>query len=116
MSLSRRAFFSKGATAAAAASISNLLIFPEPTFSASAAQAPPALQNRMFPKNAVLLNSNENAFGPFASAKAAMQEAIGIVHRYPDNEFDELWEALVKLHGVKPEQVTIGAGSTDILR
>ena len=105
MSLSRRAFFSKGATAAAAASISNLLIFPEPTFSASAAQAPPALQNRMFPKNAVLLNSNENAFGPFASAKAAMQEAIGIVHRYPDNEFDELWEALVKLHGVKPEQV-----------
>ena len=108
MSLSRRAFF-KTSTAAATFAVGagfggRLLAFPEPARAAWKRSGE------------ILLNSNENPYGPYPSVHQAMTDALAVVNRYPDYEFDALWDALCKHHGVKPEQVTIGSGSTDILR
>ena len=64
----------------------------------------------------VILNSNENPYGPFASVQRELAATLGMVNRYPDDQYDALWQVIGKLHGVRPEEITLGAGSTDILR
>src|SRR3954467_6736603 len=66
--------------------------------------------------NAILLNSNENAYGPLPKTIAAMQQAIGWANRYPDFDYDALVLAISDLHKIKPQQVITGCGSTEILR
>ena len=66
--------------------------------------------------NAILLNSNENAYGPLPKTVAAMQQAIGWANRYPDFDYDALVWTISDLHKVKPQQVFTGCGSTEILR
>jgi histidinol-phosphate aminotransferase len=67
-------------------------------------------------ENAILLNSNENPYGPSKKALEAMQRALASSARYPDALITEMTEAVAELHGVKPEQVLLGCGSGDILR
>jgi histidinol-phosphate aminotransferase len=45
-----------------------------------------------------------------------MRNAIGDANRYPVQELGDLRAAISGLNGVKPEQVTLGCGSGDILR
>lgn len=66
--------------------------------------------------NAILLNSNENAYGPLPKTVAAMQQAISWANRYPDFDYDALVWEISDLHKVKPQQVVTGCGSTEILR
>lgn len=66
--------------------------------------------------NSILLNSNENAYGPLPKTLAAMREALEWANRYPDFDYDALVWAISDLHKVKPEQVITGCGSTEILR
>lgn len=66
--------------------------------------------------NAILLNSNENAYGPLPGTVAVMQQALGWANRYPDFDYDALVWAIADLHKVKPQQVVTGCGSTEILR
>lgn len=66
--------------------------------------------------NAILLNSNENAYGPLPKTIAAMQQAIGWANRYPDFDYDALVWEISDLHKIKPQQVVTGCGSTEILR
>ncbi len=66
--------------------------------------------------NAILLNSNENAYGPLPKTVAAMQQALGWANRYPDFDYDALVWAIADLHKIKPQQVVTGCGSTEILR
>jgi histidinol-phosphate aminotransferase len=66
------------------------------------------------PVDAVLLNSNENPYGP--SAKALEAAAKAAPNRYPDGLADEARAAIAKHHGVPPEQVLLGCGSSEILR
>jgi histidinol-phosphate aminotransferase len=107
--MDRRTFFRSSAFASSA------LIIPEPVFGWS--QAAAALKKHHWTRgNDILLNSNENAFGAFPSVKLAMRDAIDISNRYPDYEFDALYSAIAKHHSVRPENVVIGCGSTDILR
>jgi histidinol-phosphate aminotransferase len=63
----------------------------------------------------VRLNNNENAYGPSKKVVDAIQSSIGGVNRYPlmDNS---LAERIADQHSVKPEQVLMGCGSTEILR
>jgi len=61
----------------------------------------------------IRLDKNENPYGPSAKAVAAMQEALGYAHRYPDG--DALREKIAILHKVKPQQVVLGCGSSEIL-
>jgi histidinol-phosphate aminotransferase len=63
----------------------------------------------------VKLASNENAFGPSPRALAAVAEALASVHRYPDGPAVALRAALAQRHGVGPEQVAVGNGSTDLI-
>lgn len=61
----------------------------------------------------IRLDRNENAYGPSTNAIAAIQEAASRAFRYPDAA--ALQNALALRHSVKPEQIVLGAGSTDIL-
>jgi histidinol-phosphate aminotransferase len=66
--------------------------------------------------NSILLNSNENAYGPLPKAAAAMRQALTWANRYPDFDYDALVGAICDLHKVKTNQLVIGCGSTEILR
>jgi len=61
------------------------------------------------------LDRNENPYGPPEGALAALRENVGNVNRYPDSA-QALQEKLAHLHNVKPEQVVLGCGSSEILR
>ena len=104
--LTRRSFFKAaglGAAAAASASFStDLLSWAEP----------PRLPQ---PGGPILLNSNENAYGPFPSV-LAMANPFQDVNRYPDHHSDLLSERLAALHKVGTDQVVTGCGSGEILR
>jgi histidinol-phosphate aminotransferase len=61
------------------------------------------------------LSSNENPFPPLPSVRAAVQEAAGTLHRYPDMFATELSEALAAKHGVDPSAIVPGTGSVAVL-
>src|SRR5882757_2184131 len=104
--LTRRSFFKTaglGAAVAASANFSTeLLTWAEP---------PRAPQ----PGGPILLNSNENAYGPFPSV-LAMGNPFLEAHRYPDHRIDLLREKLAALHKVSNDQLVTGCGSSEILR
>jgi histidinol-phosphate aminotransferase len=64
----------------------------------------------------ILLNSNENAYGPSKKVEEAMRSALLRANRYPFLEYDRLVQRIAAFHQVKPEQVILGSGSTEILR
>jgi histidinol-phosphate aminotransferase len=64
----------------------------------------------------VQLNSNENPYGPFPAALEALARSQAAASRYPDAAEEELALALARHHGVKPEQIVLGCGSSDVLR
>ena len=66
-------------------------------------------------KHPLRLDRNENAYGPSAAAVAAIQAGSRDASLFPGTT-DALVESLAKLHGVKNEQILIGAGSGEILR
>jgi histidinol-phosphate aminotransferase len=63
-----------------------------------------------------LLNRNENAYGPSQRVLAVIREAASVSSRYPRGEYDALRNTLADLHKVKPEQIVLGVGSSEILR
>ena len=64
----------------------------------------------------LLLDSNENAYGPSDKVLEAVQSAVGSLHRYPFREYDALVDDLARLHRVSADRVLLGCGSTDLLR
>lgn len=58
---------------------------------------------------------NENALGPSALAIEAAQRAATTAHRYPDGEANVLKEALAERHGVTPDQIAVGNGTTEVI-
>jgi histidinol-phosphate aminotransferase len=63
------------------------------------------------------LNRNENAYGPSAKVKAAMQDAaFNAANRYPEVEAEALRNEIAAIHGVAPDQVVLGCGSSEIMR
>src|SRR5207245_4218281 len=68
------------------------------------------------PPNPIRLNRNESPYGPCQKASAAMRDAVDLANRYPGQELDDLRAAISTLNGVRPEQITLGCGSGDILR
>lgn len=63
----------------------------------------------------VQLNANENPYGPSAKAREAMTRSQQAASRYPDGSEAKLVDALAKLHGVEPENIVLGCGSSEIL-
>jgi len=65
----------------------------------------------------ILLNSNENAYGPSEKVMQAMQDALSSANRYVSRQrHDELVHAIAELHSVAPDRVLPGSGSSEILR
>jgi histidinol-phosphate aminotransferase len=64
----------------------------------------------------VRLNNNENAYGPSKKVADTILASIGNANRYLLMEYNPLAERIAALHSVKPEQILLGCGSTDILR
>ncbi len=67
------------------------------------------------PGGPILLNSNENAYGPLPS-ELALKNPFQDANRYPDRGHDGLIARIAAMHKVKAEQVTLGCGSTEILK
>jgi histidinol-phosphate aminotransferase len=67
----------------------------------------------------IIVSSNENPMGPGARVLNAIRGAFGAdgarPGRYSGGQRD-LIDALAKKHGVKPENIVLGCGSTQILR
>lgn len=59
--------------------------------------------------------SNENAFGPAASAREALLATLPALNRYPDPLGAGLRDALARRHGVTRAQVMLGNGSHELL-
>jgi histidinol-phosphate aminotransferase len=70
------------------------------------------------PADAVRLNSNENPLGPSRAAIQAIEGAFGYAGRYPMNAKPAMADfraAVARQHGLKIENVSLGAGSGEIL-
>jgi histidinol-phosphate aminotransferase len=73
------------------------------------------VQRELGLERVVKLASNEGPFGPFPAALAALERCAGELNRYPDGGAWELRSALAALHGVRFEQVAIGAGADGVI-
>ena len=107
MHVSRRNFLRTMGIGAAVAA-------PWPLTSKSLAAFEPTREKH--PGGPILLNSNENAYGPPPKAAAVMRSALAYANRYPYMDYDGLAARIASFHRVKPEQVLLGCGSTEILR
>ncbi len=73
------------------------------------------LQRELGLDHIVKLASNENPLGPSKAVEAAVAGALKEQARYPDASGYELKDLLAVKHKVKPNQITLGNGSNDVL-
>ncbi|MDR3089237.1 MAG: histidinol-phosphate transaminase [Desulfobulbaceae bacterium] len=66
-------------------------------------------------KNSIKLASNENPWGPSPKAVAAVREATGNLHRYPDGASYYLTQALAAHHGLGADEIVLGNGSNEMI-
>ena len=67
------------------------------------------------PGDIILLNSNENAYGPSTATKKAMAEALVNSNRYPDELIPKLKQEIADFWQVGKENILMGAGSSELL-
>ena len=68
------------------------------------------------PAGAIHINFNENPYGPSPRAIEAISRSEAVAGRYPDSVYDRLTEVIADYHHMRPENVALGCGSTEILR
>jgi len=86
-----------------------------PVFSSSPYLDKQQTAGKKEPGRPIRLDRNENPYGPPEGALAVLRENLGHVNRYPDSA-RPLAEKLAHLHNVKPEQIVLGCGSSEVLR
>jgi histidinol-phosphate aminotransferase len=64
----------------------------------------------------IRLSNNENPFGPSPAALEAIRTAFTDAGRYPDDAAEGMRDVVARMHGVRPEQILLGAGSGEILK
>lgn len=104
--LTRRSLFAAGAAAGTAALASRAAI------AAPVADAPPLFGPAA---GVAQLGLNENPYGPAPSAIRAINETASKGCYYVRNGLTRLTAMIAEKHGVKPSQIVIGNGSTEIL-
>ena len=73
------------------------------------------VQRELGLERVVKLASNEGPFGPFPAAREAIERATPELNRYPDGGAYRLRAALAERHGVRFEEVAVGAGSDGLV-
>lgn len=107
MVLSRRALIRAfGATAAASAIPQALCALPHAAVAGDNVESGP---------RAIRLDKNENPYGPADNVAAALRSGLEIANRFPESELEALTKRIAEVHGIRPEQVMLGCGSTEIL-
>jgi histidinol-phosphate aminotransferase len=92
------------------AALAGAALAPRPAAGAAgAADAQPAAR-------LIDLSSNENPYGPSPLALEAMTRCQSVACRYPDDVEKRVVDAIAKLHGIAPERVVLGCGSSEVLR
>jgi len=81
---------------------------PQPSFARARPAAPPL--------GTILLNGNENPYGPSPAARQAILASIGEVPRYAYSSIDMLAAQVAAREGVPVAQVVVGSGSGELLR
>ncbi len=71
---------------------------------------------RRLPDGSVRLNANENPLGISSAARKAIVDGLDACNRYPFDLTQPVIEALAKKHDVKPGNIQLGAGSTEVLQ
>lgn len=61
------------------------------------------------------LNANENKYGPSDLAQKAIIDSVSSGNLYAHQEVQSMIKFLAEKEGVKPEQIILGPGSTDLL-
>jgi threonine-phosphate decarboxylase len=74
-----------------------------------------ALKAHIDPAAIVDFSASINPLGPPASARRAFKESYTEVSRYPDPYGEELKQALAKHHEMKPAEILVGNGSTQLI-
>ena len=64
---------------------------------------------------AVKIASNENPLGPSPLAVKAIKAEVHELNRYPDGGGYYLRQKLAQIHGIPPEKIILGNGSTEII-
>src|SRR5882724_7776778 len=100
-SKSRRSFLSLSAAASAAVA---LRMVTEPMLARARDHHPPA--------GSIMIDANENPLGPCSSAREAIVTITPQGGRYLDGLTEDLVNAIAKMEGMKPDYVTVHAGST----
>jgi histidinol-phosphate aminotransferase len=101
----RRNFFAQMGAAAALARV-----MPEAAYAQRAAAKAVTTGSNM-----VWLNSNENPAGPPAVSLEAIRAVLPETGRYHYNEFGEIYAAVARSEGLAPNQIVLGAGSSEVL-
>jgi histidinol-phosphate aminotransferase len=78
--------------------------------------ASPEPQRNPIVPGAILLQSNENAYGPLPSATKAMHDALAKGNRYPFWSYGDLASKIAAINRIGTDQLLFGAGSTELLR
>jgi histidinol-phosphate aminotransferase len=105
MSVSRRDFFRRfGASVVATRVLDDRLL------------GAASLRDTQANAGPILLNRNENPYGPSEKVLSMLCESASWGNRYPRAEYDALIAKIAMLHAVKPERVILGCGATEILR
>ncbi|MDW8803521.1 histidinol-phosphate transaminase [Streptomyces scabiei] len=79
----------------------------------SLAELPSYVPGRKLP-GAVVLASNETPYGLLPGVAGRLAELAGGVSRYPDLSATRLVGAVAEHHGVDPERIAVGAGSSEV--
>jgi histidinol-phosphate aminotransferase len=110
MPISRRGLLRRfGATTIAGVAVPSLDV-------RSLARVPQAQSVASQPSRPILLDHNENAYGPSQTVLAVLRDSASLSNRYPRTECDSLVAKIAAVHNVKSEQVLLGCGSSELLR
>jgi histidinol-phosphate aminotransferase len=120
VSISRRTLFRNlGAAAIAGVAAPALRGLPiaaaELVLPGNTAPVPRLASTRSGVSEPILLNLNENPYGPSEKVLAILRDYSSVGNRYPHTEYDTLIDKLAAIHRVKREQIVLGCGSSEIL-
>ena len=75
-----------------------------------------SLEQPVWAAERIILSSNENPLGPGQTVLNAVKGSFGVAGRYPFSTVGDVTRAIAERQKVKPENVLLGTGSTQILR